>query len=142
MPWFRIFLFLHLAAVIIGMGTAIFLHLQSMRRSLRFAVLRHLFFFGSRVIWLALLGAAATGVGLLLIARHAPPDIFGVKLALVALLVADGLFIDRKLYPVLRQLRDDQTIRDLPPKELAHLYQSGAVSFIAWWGALAIAVVG
>lgn len=138
---FRFILFLHIASVVIGMGAAVFLHLQSVRRGLRWGVLKHLFFFGSRVIWLALLGAVGTGLELLLIARRAPEDIFGVKLFLIAMLVADGLWIDRRLKPALARLRDEQTIRDLPPKELAHLYQSGAVSFLGWWGALAIAVL-
>ena len=141
MPWYRLLLFLHLASVIVGMGTAVFLHLQSIRRSLHWGDVKHIYFFGSLVIWSALAAASASGVALLLLHRGTLPDLFFLKLVLVGMLIVDGLVIDRKLRPALAQLRDDQTIRDLPPKELANLYQSGAVSFVGWWGALAISVL-
>lgn len=137
----HIVLFFHVASVIVGMGTAVFFHLQFLRRKLRWHALSDLFRVGSRVIWVALGCAIITGTILWLRMPFPPKPIFYVKIALVGVILIEGLVIHMLGKPRLALLRPDQGFHDLPKEHRRLFYLSGALSVLGWWGALFIAIV-
>lgn len=138
---FKIVLFCHVASVVIGMGTAVFMHMQFISKKINWGELRKVFTFASKIIWFGLAGAIVTGIALWIILPNPRPDLFYGKVALVAMLVIDGIVIHYVGKPKLALLKLEQGFYDLPKEHKRAFYISGVFSFLGWWGALVIAYI-
>lgn len=137
--FFKIVLICHIASVVIGMGTAVFMHMQFIRKTIKWGHLREIFHFASRIIWLGLAATILTGIILWTLKTKAVHPLFYGKLALVAMLIIDGIIIHFIGKPRLNLLRADQGFLDLPKQHKRAFYFSGFLSFLGWWGAFVIA---
>lgn len=137
--FFTVFKFIHVAFVIAGMGTAIFLHSQFLRKKLTWGQFRHFFLSGSKIIWIGLAGAIITGIIMWLKIGPGRPPLFYGKVGLVAMLLVDGILIAKIGKPRLHLLKPDQGFYDLAKEHRRAFYISGAISVVGWWGALFIA---
>ncbi|MBI5037620.1 MAG: hypothetical protein HZC01_02875 [Candidatus Kerfeldbacteria bacterium] len=140
-PWYNILKFVHVGSIVMGMGAAVFMHLQFVRKELTWGQLKHFFHFGNRIIWIGLMLAGVTGITLWIVADTSRPPVFYGKLALVAMVIIDGWIIHRIGRPLLAGLPDDQLMAKLPDAVRKTFMRSGVVSVLGWWGALAIAMI-
>ncbi|MFZ6036502.1 MAG: hypothetical protein ACOYUK_05180 [Patescibacteria group bacterium] len=139
--WIDVVKFFHIGGVVVGMGAAVFMHLQFIRRGLTWGQLKNYMGFGSRVIWVGLVIAILSGIIFWIILPNPRPDIFFVKLGLVAMLVIDGVMINRIGRPKLMMLNDSQLMTALPPDVRRTFMISGVISVVGWWGAFAIGIL-
>lgn len=139
--WITVAKFFHIAGVMLGMGAAVFMHLQFIRPKLTWGQLKHYMGFGSKVIWSGLTITIVSGIAFWTLLPNPRPDIFFVKLGFVGMLIIDGVMINKIGRPKLMGLTDDQLMTKLPPAVRRTFMISGAISVIGWWGAFAIGIL-
>ncbi len=139
--WITVAKFFHIAGVVVGMGAAVFMHLQFIRRQLTWGQLKYYMEFGSKVIWIGLGITIVSGIAFWILIPNPRPDIFFVKLGFVGMLIIDGIIINRIGRPKLLQLSDEQLMTQLPPDVRRTFMWSGVVSVIGWWAAFAIGIL-
>ena len=138
---YTLLLFLHVAAVVVGMGTAVFMHIQFVRRSITWGTLRHFLPQASLVIWATLGIATITGAVLWIMRPSTAEPIFFVKVGLVVILYIEGIVIARHGTPKFNLLKHEEGFYDLPMRDRMLFYSTGALSVLGWWGALFIAIL-
>ncbi len=136
---FYILLFLHLASLILGLGSVLVTDLYGLLwiwDRLRFKQVIRVSSVTEKFIWLGWLGLVATGIPLLIMIGEIS-NLTILKLFLVAVVGANGVVL-HFLQQELRAFKEDG---DVPNIFMFRLILALSVSQIGWWGAAIIGFI-
>ena len=135
---FYIFLFIHLASLIVGFGSVVVIDtfgLLWMLKKKKMTEVTAVADITERLIWVGLTGLILSGSGLLTMKGYID-NLTWIKLFFVAMLAINGVFL-HKLNKQLKVVGNNP----LPPYLFFRIGLSSTISQIGWWGAMTIGFV-